>query len=240
MNIIGRRYLSDEYTVVLLGDDIYSRQPLCQQTLDCQYSFIYVCKTSSHKYLYEWINEFSPSDLHEITDREWTGKERLYYRYRYKNDVPLKDGSDAMLVNWLELTIFDKHDKVRKQFSFVTDIKIINQNIRSLIAYGRSRWKIENGNNNILKTKGYHLEHNFGHGSKNLSNFLMTLNLITFLFHTVLGFYDRQYLLLRKTLPSRKIFFHDVKSLTKYFCFKNWNDLLKFMIKGLEIEDPGG
>ncbi len=29
-------------------------------------------------------------------------------------------------------------------------------------------WKVENENNNTLKTKGYHLEHNFGHGQKHL------------------------------------------------------------------------
>jgi hypothetical protein len=37
----------------------------------------------------------------------------------------------------------------------------------------------------VLKTKGYHLEHNFGHGKKNLSALLMTFNLLAFLFHTV-------------------------------------------------------
>jgi hypothetical protein len=32
------------------------------------------------------------------------------------------------------------------------------------VAAGRARWKVENENNNTLKTKGYHLEHNYGHG----------------------------------------------------------------------------
>jgi hypothetical protein len=39
-----------------------------------------------------------------------------------------------------------------------------------VVEAGRSRWKIENENNNVLKTKGYHLEHNFGHGQQHLSN----------------------------------------------------------------------
>ena len=144
------------------------------------------------------------------------------------------------MVNWMDLTVFDSDGNVLKRFSFVTNITITDQNIRSLIAYGRSRWKIENGNNNILKTKGYHLEHNFGHGSQNLSNFLMTLNLLSFLFHSVLSIFDRRYILLRKTLNSRKTFFHDIKALTKYLCFAGWDDLLKFMLRGLELEDPGG
>jgi len=240
METIGKRYLSSKYEVTLLGDDLYSRQPVCEHTLESQYNFIYVCKTSSHKYLYEWIDVFSPSDLHQTTDRRWDGTRRTFCQYRYRNRVPLKDGDDALLVNWMELTVFDSEGNVLKRFSFVTNITISDQNIRSMIAYGRSRWKIENGNNNILKTKGYHLEHNFGHGSQNLSNLLMTLNLLSFLFHSVLRIFDRRYLLLRKTLHSREKFFHDVKALTTYLCFASWDDLLKFMLRGLELEDPGG
>jgi hypothetical protein len=237
---IGRKYLSEQYTVVLLGDDLYSRQPVCEHTMASGCSFIYVCKTSSHKYLYEWIDEFTTKDLHESHKRIWDGKRRLTYRYRYRNDVPIKDGDEALKVNWMELTILDKEGQLINHFSFVTDIPVTDGNIEDMISYGRSRWKIENGNNNILKTKGYHLEHNFGHGNKHLSNFLMTLNLLSFLFHTTAGLFDRRYILLRKTLPSRQTFFHDAQALTKYFFYESWEHLLKTMIIGLELEDPGG
>jgi hypothetical protein len=154
--------------------------------------------------------------------------------------VPLKDGDEAMQVNWMELSILDKEGTIKKRFSFITDLPITDINITRMISYGRSRWKIENENNNILKTKGYHLEHNFGHGKKHLSNFLMTLNLLSYLFHTVAEIFDRRYLLLRKTLPSRKTFFQDAQALTKYFFYESWDHLLIAMIKGLELEDPGG
>ena len=49
------------------------------------------------------------------------------------------------------------------------------------------RWKIENENNNTLKTKGYHLEHNFGHGKKHLAALLVTMSILAFLFHTVIS-----------------------------------------------------
>jgi len=38
---------------------------------------------------------------------------------------------------------------------------------------GRARWKVENENNNVLKTKGYHIEHNFGHGNQHLASLLL-------------------------------------------------------------------
>jgi hypothetical protein len=46
---------------------------------------------------------------------------------------------------------------------------------------GRSRTKPSN----TLKTKGYNVEHNFGHGKQRLSAVLATLNLLAFTFHTV-------------------------------------------------------
>jgi len=37
----------------ILGDDLYSCQPLCQLILDEKLNFILVCKPDSHKTLYE-------------------------------------------------------------------------------------------------------------------------------------------------------------------------------------------
>jgi hypothetical protein len=34
---------------------------------------------------------------------------------------------------------------------------------------GRARWKIENETFNTLKNQGYHFEHNYRHGTQNLS-----------------------------------------------------------------------
>ena len=48
--------------------------------------------------------------------------------------------------------------------AWIADGPITEHNVAALASSGRARWKIENENNNTLKTKGYHLEHNFGHG----------------------------------------------------------------------------
>ncbi|KAM3110410.1 hypothetical protein [Phormidesmis sp. 146-33] len=37
----------------------------------------------------------------------------------------------------------------------------------------------------ICKTKSYHIEHTSGHGQHHLASWLLTLNLLAFLFHTV-------------------------------------------------------
>jgi hypothetical protein len=72
---------------------------------------------------------------------------------------------------------------------------------------GCGRWQSENENHNVLKTKGYHMEHNCGHGKQYLSAFLLSLTLLVFLFHTVLPRYDDKYALRRQTLVRRQTFY---------------------------------
>ena len=96
--------------------------------------------------------------------------------------------------------------------------------------------KIENENNNVLKTQGYHLEHNFGHGQQYLSAFLLSLNLLAFLFHTVLAWSDDKYALLRRVLARRQTFFEDIRALTQYMVFESWDHLMDFMIRGLDLQ----
>lgn len=179
-------------------------------------------------------------DITEVVHKRWTGKKRLYYRYRFMNDVPIRDSDDALWVNWCELVITDKSGEERKRFAFITDHTITSLNVVSLIEAGRARWKIENEHNNTLKTKGYNLEHNFGHGSEHLSNLLLTMNLLAFLFHTVLELFDKRYAVLREALGRREAFFDDIRALTRYWCFGSWNEPKRFMLRGLKIPDPGG
>jgi len=93
-------------------------------------------------------------------------------------------------------------------------------------------------NNNTLKTKGYSFKHNFGHGKTHLSSLLASLIILAFYTHTLLDMFDKHYQLLRDYLPSRKTFFDDLRALTRYIKFDNWQELMIFMLKGLEIPIP--
>jgi hypothetical protein len=95
---------------------------------------------------------------------------------------------------------------------------------------------VENENNNTLKTKGYNLEHNFGHGKQHFSSFLSTLNILSLLFHTWLELLDQKYKLHRAHLPTRKTFFDDLRVLTRYLYFDGWDHLLTFMLEGLKLD----
>ena len=246
--VAAKRWLAQHHghftahSVTYLGDDLYANQPLCQligETYD-QF-FIFVCKPESHAGLYEWLDFLEKNNsLEQVVERHWNGKRGEIWRYRFASQVPLRNGKDALRVNWFELVITDeKTGEILYQNSWVTNHAVMTANVATLTQVGRSRWKIENENNNTLKTKGYHLEHNFGHGHQDLANVLATLNMLAFLLHTVQELLTPDYQRLRHALGTRKTFFNDLRALTRYIVFDSWDDLFRFMEDGLEIvPDP--
>ena len=179
--------------VTLLGDDLYAHQPFCRQALLYGFHYLFVCKPESHPTLYQWVNLLSPPDLGTLKLRLKAGSQWHTYTYRWANGVPLAEGEDALKVNWCEVTVTDPKGEVLYHNGWITDWPITEQNVVDMVVSGRARWKIENENNNTLKTKGYHLEHNFGHGKQHLSALLAAMNILAFLFHTVLGLTDEHY-----------------------------------------------
>ncbi|MCP4542677.1 MAG: ISNCY family transposase [Chloroflexi bacterium] len=238
INKHAKQYASKGVTIS--GDDLYCKQPFCELALGEDFNFLLVCKPESHKTLYEEIESLQASDLLSSLSIHCSTKKRLeVYTYRYANKVPLRAGEDALLVNWCEVTVTEGTDgKVLYYNTFATNHQITDQTVHPIVRDGRAHWKIENENNNVLKNRGYHLEHNFGHGKKHLSSFLLTLNLLAFLFHVILDLVDEKYLLLRKTLSARQTFFNDIRALLRYICFESWEHLLDFMIEGLELTVP--
>jgi len=225
--------------IMILGDDLYAHQPFCEQIIAQGWDFLFVCKPQSHQTLYEWLDDFKRENaIEELTQQAWTGTQHLTYRYRWKNELPLRNTDDALMVNWCELEIINEKNTVVYKNSFATNQVLNAQNITEIIEAGRTRWKIENENNNTLKTKGYHFKHNFGHGKKYLSSLLASLIILAFYTHTLLGFFDACYQVLRDYLPSRKTFFDDLRALTRYIKFDNWQKLMIFMLNGLQIPIP--
>ena len=238
----GQQYAS--YKQIYLGDDLMSRQPICAKVQDVGANFIFTAKPSSHKTLYEWIEG---AELPVFKKKVKKGRTFVTHRYRWIEDIPLRDGprqdgprqdgKDAMHVNWFEIEIVNKAGRVTYRNSFVTDLKVDEDTVAELADCGRARWKIENENFNTLKTKGYNLEHNFGHGKQYLSALLATMNLLAFAFHTVCDLADKLWKEALDVIGARKRFFEELRSITRYLVFPNWGVLIRTMIPG---EPPPG
>ena len=86
-----------------------------------------MCKESSHKTLYEYINRI-------ILEKHKTIKTKKYkkfeYHFKYVNQVPIRDGEEALLVNWLEVTEIKKSTgEVTYKNNFISDITLNHGNV---------------------------------------------------------------------------------------------------------------
>ena len=233
----GAHYAARGMTV--LGDDLYCHQPFCKKVLAQNAHFLFTCKPDSHATLYEWVADLSRNGtLDVLTVPRRVGKKHFIDTYRFASHLPLFNSDNALLVSWLELVTTDAEGKVIYRNGWATSHAINRENVAELAKAGRARWKIENENNNTLKTKGYHFEHNFGHGQQHLANLMATMILMAFLSHTALEWLDERYSEIRSKLPSRRTFFEHVRALLHYLPFDNWDHLMSFMLASLEPKPP--
>lgn len=211
----------------MLGDDLFAKQPICEMLDDEGYKFIYTCKPDSHKTLYEHLDGIQLESWREITK---VGYKKIKCEYRFMNKVPIKDGKDAMLVNWFEMIVTSvKSGKVLYRNAFITNHEITPSSIREIGTAARAKWKIENENNNTLKTKGYRFEHSYGHGKNNLSMVLMSMAIVAFLYHTVANLIDSFYMEAKTASRTRIDFFDKLRAFTGILVFASWASLMTFL-----------
>jgi hypothetical protein len=215
-----------------------SPHPLCALALAQGFNFILVCTPDSHPKLYERVAFWHANDgIAAWESRHWNGRFTEVSMYRSRNDVLLLDGKEALSVHGCEITVVNaKTGEQLYHTSLITNHRVTAENVAAVAQAGRGRWKIDNENNNVLKTKGSHGEHNFGHGQQDLAAVMLSLNLLALLFHTVLEWSDDKSALLRRVLARRQTFFDDIRAFTRYMVFDSWEHLLDFMIQGLELQ----
>ena len=208
----------------LLGDDLFSNYPFCKEVLEYGYSFIFTCKDDSHPWLAETINN---SFLEETSRREWNGRYHLKYTYKWLNGVQIRDNKETLLVNYLSLSIWNEKKNKQTYFNtWITNIPITSNNVAHLASCGRSRWKIENEHNNVLKNHGYNLEHNFGHGKIHASEMYCLLNLLAFQMHSLLDISDEDYQKARAYSGRRDEFFNELRFLMRRNHFDSWQHFI--------------
>ena len=214
--------------IIITADGLYSKQPFVDQLKDAGMSFILVAKPTDHKVLFEWVSELDR--LGAGRRLEFTDKKNRRHCYRWVNDVPLNGTKDADNVNFIEYKIITKN-KVTFRNSWVTDIRVDEKNVITLVKGGRARWKIENEAFNTLKNQGYHIEHNFGHGRHNLSVIFLILNLLAFYIHQILELTDRLYNKVRYAkFTSRKEYWNQLRCTIRILIFPRWESLLLFIL----------
>jgi hypothetical protein len=219
---------------VFLGDDLFACQPIAAAVQQAGGNFIFTCKPASHQTITEYL---TGAELEEHRQTTVIRGKRTTTIYRWLSAVPMRATEDALAVNWFSIEILSGKGKRTYYNSFVTDLPVTASNVAELAACGRARWKIENETFNVLKTNGYNLEHNFGHGKETLASVLVTLNLLTFGFHTAARL---AVLAWRKAVIARGAtyrFFEHLRTVTVYVVFETWDHLLR-SIEAAAVRPP--
>jgi hypothetical protein len=220
---------------VYLGDDLFACQPIADAITAAGGDFLLTAKPASHKALYDFM-QGAEFDEHAVMQR--TNGKRLTYRFRWFEGAPLRDAHDAVLVNWVGVTITDAKGHVTYSSAFVTSLPVTRDTVAEIVACARARWKvepkgspeIENESFNVLKSNGYHLEHNFGHGKQNLAMMFAAMNLLAFALHTICDGLEPLWTAARTAKQARTRFFEHIRTLTAYLAFPNWTTLMQTLI----------
>lgn len=234
----GKRFLKQlrcdhpRMKITIGGDGLNSKQPLIELCRDEGFNFIFVAKPDDHKVMMEWVAEQKAlGELKTKTVIDQTGRTHIY---EWINSVPLNGNKDAISVNFFRyFLIVDQRDGSQKttyKNSWVTDFILDAHNVESLVKAGRCRWKIENECFNTLKNQGYHIEHNYGHGKKNLSFNFLLLTLLAFYCHQVAELTDPLFKACREKLGSKRHLWETVRAYIKLFVFESMSMLFQFVL----------
>jgi hypothetical protein len=188
-----------------LGDDLYACHSICAKILDMGMSFLFTCKEESHP----WTAEQAKHGETERHGRqEWNGRNHLEYRYEWVNGIENRAEGERIKVNYLSFQIWNKEkQEATYTNSWITNKAISKENVALLVDCGRTRWKIENEYNNVLKCRGYNLEHNFGHGQNHAADIYCLLNVLALLFHSIQELIDEDYRAARGSFGRRDALF---------------------------------
>jgi len=222
--------------LIIVGDGLFSKQPMIEQVFSERMHYIFVAKPSDHKYMMRWIGK-NKDKVNKICI---TDEEGLIHIYEWINDVPLNGRADSINVNFFQYQLIsideNNKEKVIYQNSWITDLQINNQNVKTLgnvkplVRAGRCRWKIENECFNTFKNQGYNIKHNYGHGQNNLCFNFFLFTLLAFYFHQIFELTDGLYKDCRQKFGSKMHMWETIRSYIKILLFETWEHLLDFAL----------
>lgn len=224
----AKRLLSDlrrehpHLKALIVEDALASNYPHLSLLDELKMNYIIGVKPGDHAYLFNYL-QTSESNTHNQIDADGT-----VHEFRYYTNVPLNESHADYLVNVVEYTETKASGKIQ-HFSWVTKLKISNENIYHIMRAGRSRWRIENETFNTLKNQGYNFEHNYGHGYKNLCSVMTMLMMLAFLIDQVQALCCKVYQAARKQAGPLYALFEKVRVLIQYCCWDSWLAIYQFI-----------
>jgi len=168
--------------MLVIEDGLSSNAPHIADLKEAKMYFLLGAKPGDHAHLFEQATDAMGGDNCRTEFAEGTDpKTKTRTETQYIEGLSLNKSNADVRVNFLQHFEFNCiDDDVVKRFSWVTDISLSDKSLLRYQRAGRCRWRVENETFNTLKNQGYDLEHNYGHGTENLTTVLALLMFLAF------------------------------------------------------------
>lgn len=220
--------------VIVIEDALSSNAPHLRDLRDANARFILGVKPGDHAFLFRHLREADAAGRTQTLTQTDKG---IVHHFRWHHDVPLNESNPDELVHVVEYWELHANGKVQ-YFSWITDLTPTAESVYALMRGGRARWKIENETFNTLKNQGYHLEHNFGHGEKNLSVVFALLMMLAFLVDQVQQHCCPLFQAARNKVRTNRYFWEQIRHAFRAFVFASFTDLLLALSRGIKCQPP--
>jgi hypothetical protein len=223
-------------SIIVVEDGLAANAPHLRDLRDANARFIIGVKPGDHTFLFKHLyaaDEAGTTQTLTLTDAA-TG---ILHHFRFHHEVPLNESNLDMLVNVLEYWEIHPDGKVQ-YFSWITDWPLTPATVYAVMRGGRARWKIENETFNTLKNQGYNLEHNYGHGAKNLSVVLALLMMLAFLVDQTQQWCCPLFQAAWKKLGSKCHLWEQIRNLFRLFLFNSMTAILEALVRGIQPQQP--
>ena len=220
-----------DLTFTITEDALSPNAPHIRELNKHHYHYILGVKEGDHKYLFEQVERARQEGRTTEFEQQESG---ALHRFSFINQMPLNESSPDILVNFVEYWEIKKGKT--QHFCWVTDFTITKRNVFTIMRGGRARWKVENETFNTLKNQGYHFEHNFGHGEKQLSVVFATLMMLAFLVDQVQQLACELFQAVLDKKGSRKRLWEHMRALFKTLEFESMEWLFKAILYGYKAQ----
>ena len=222
--------------VIVVEDALSSNAPHLCDLREANVHFILGVKPGDHAFLFRHLRE-ADEEGRTQTLTQIDPDTGILHHYRWNCDQPLNESNADVLVNVLEYWEIHPDGEIQ-YFSWITDLPLTIDTVYLIMRGGRARWKIENETFNTLKNQGYHLEHNFGHGEKNLSVVLAMLMMLAFFVDQVQQRCCPLFQAARKKTRTNRYLWEKIRALFETMVFASMSHLLLALAQGIVRQPP--
>jgi hypothetical protein len=218
---------------IITEDSLSSNAPHIETLHALDLHYILGVKAGDHAYLFKQVQ--AAEHAGRVTSYERHDRAAgIVHRFRFVNQVPLNASNADVHVHVIEY--WEVQGAKVQHFSWVTDIRVSQRNVYRLMRGGRARWKNETFN--TLKNQGYHFEHNYGHGTQNLSVVFALVMMLAFLVDQTQQRCCALFQAVWAKLGSKRLLWERMRALFYAYALTSMRQLLEALFYGLKKPTP--